>query len=652
MITLVNVAKAHGAMPLFTDVGLQLVPGRRVALVGGNGAGKTTLLEIVVGLQQPDTGEVSRAKDTRVGYLPQEPPLVRDGTVLDEVLRGAAHVLELQDRLTELEHRIADARDPDEALLTEYGTLQHRFEQLGGFQIEAEAQRVMAGLGFAPDDGDRQLGELSGGWLMRVALAKLLLSRPDLLVLDEPTNHLDIESIEWLEQTLAAHEGAVLFVSHDRDFIDAVADRIVELSAGAATEYVVDGFGDFVAQREQRLEQLRAAAKQQEREIAATERFIERFRYKATKARQVQSRIKALDRIDRIEVPDDRQTSARFAFPPPRRSGRVVAELADVHLSFGERHVYQGLDLVVERGDKIAVVGPNGAGKSTLLKLLTGHLDADAGTVTIGHNVDRAYFAQHQVDALDLDKTVLAEFAGGLGEAHRGQNVRTMLGSFGFPGDAPDRTVRSCSGGERTRLALAKLMAHPVNLLCLDEPTNHLDIASRDLLEDALDAYPGTIVMVTHDRHVIRAVADRILEVRDGHARLFAGDWEDYLNRTIGPAAAAPDRPAPLPPREPDEKDRKRREADRRNALYRATKDLRAEVERIEAALEHTEAEVARLTRELAEPGVYDDNDRVKDLVAAHQDAKTRAADLMGRWEDAQLALERATEQVESEFAT
>ncbi|MDX1659200.1 MAG: ABC-F family ATP-binding cassette domain-containing protein [Nitriliruptorales bacterium] len=648
MITLNRVSKAHGADQLFEDASLQIVPGRKMAVVGRNGSGKTTLLELVLGWQRPDSGEVTRQRELRIGHLPQDVELeVSGGTVLEVVLDGAAEVADLEARLEELTARIAaaDDREEREQLLEVYGREQTRFEQLGGYSIEAVAQRVLAGLGFQPDDGARPVDELSGGWRVRVALARLLLTDPDLLVLDEPTNHLDLESIRWLEETLVAHPSAVLFVSHDRDFIDAVAERVVEVAHGTLTEYV-GGFAEFVAEREGRIERLRAAAANQEREIAKTERFIERFRYKASKARQVQSRIKSLEKLDRIEVPEDDDPRHRFRFPEPRRAGRVVATLEEATVGFDGQPVISDADLVLERGWKVAVLGPNGAGKTTLLRLLVGDLEPDAGTVTLGHNVDVGYFAQHVVEELRPHRTVLEEYTSVLTEEHRRDNPRTLLGAFGFGAEAADRAVRSLSGGELTRLALARLMANSANLLVLDEPTNHLDIASRDLLEDALVAYPGTVVLVTHDRHVIRGVADHVVEVDHGQLRLHEGDYESYLDRND--ATAAERLPASAPPR-PDQ-DTKRREAERRNALYRATKDLRSEVEEVEEALVAAEAEVAELTRQLADPAVYEDDDRVKELVNQHGQAKDRAAELLEQWERVQLQLEAAERRVEADL--
>ena len=633
MLTLTGLAKAHGGRTLFRDVTLLLDKGRRIALLGGNGVGKTTLLEIVMGLQEADAGAVHRSPDLEIGYLPQDLTETATGTVLEEAMAGAGRVARLGERLHELESMLQEGGDAAARAMDEYGEVQSAFEAQGGYALEAEAQRVLAGLGFATEDAGRPVRDLSGGWRMRVALARLLLADPDVLLLDEPTNHLDVDSVGWLEQHLHDFSGALLFVSHDRDFIDGVANRIVEMAGGTATEYV-GVFADFVIEREEHLARLEAAAARQDKEIAKTEKFIERFRYKATKARQVQSRVKALDKIERVQVPEEEEVKARFTFPSPPRSPRVMAQFEGAEAGYDdEPAILSDVSFFIERGMRIGLVGPNGAGKTTLLKLLLGELAPRSGSVQVSSAVEPAAFAQHQAEVLDPDKRVVEEFTASVPESAN-KNRRTLLGSFGFSGDAADRRISELSGGERTRLALAKIMVEPHNLLVLDEPTNHLDLPSCDILEDALRAYEGTVLLVTHDRHLIRSVATSLIEVRNGHARWYDGVDEAVLAPSKA-TGSAPARPAPRPTAAsgPGRRDERRTAAERRQDRSRATKPAKAAVRDAERKVEKADRNVERLATQLADPDLYDQPEKITALAKEHDEAVATATKAIAEWE-------------------
>jgi len=650
VLTASNLGISFGARRLFKDVTLELKPGRRIALVGGNGVGKTTLIGMLLGEIEPDEGAVHRPSDLQIGYLPQDLADDPQGTVIEEAMAGDQRMQAARSRLADLEARLTSSTGDDPKLIQSYSDAQAHFDQLGGYSAEADAHRVLAGLGFKGTDGDKPLSELSGGWRMRAALARLLVAKPDVLILDEPTNHLDVDSVFWLERQLAAWPSALLFVSHDRDFIDAVAERVVELSGGTTNEYI-GGFAEFVVAREERIALIESAAANQQRKVAQVEKFVERFRYKATKARQVQSRIKTLEKLDKIEVPTREAIKAKFGFPEPQRSARVVVEINDVTAGYDGQAIVSNVNLVIERGSKVAFIGPNGAGKTTLVKMILGELEPMAGSVTIGNNVDIATFAQHQTEVLVESRSPFEELQATMGDLGM-RNSRTILGSFGFSGEAADRKIGDLSGGERTRLALAKTMVHPVNLLVLDEPTNHLDLPSCDLLEDALQAYPGTVILVTHDRHLIRNVAETLVEVRDGKITihddvderlLVPGENSMAAKLTTSTSGKAKKSSKKTEARSgTGRKQEKRGQAEQRNEHHQNTKELRIELRKVEKDWEKAERKVAQLQEQLADPAIYEDGAQVASLAKQFDTAKDSAATLSARWEELASTLEHS----------
>ena len=636
MIQLEEVSKGYGGQTLFRDVGWRIGDGERIGLVGPNGAGKTTLCRILAAIEEPDRGRVTRPRGTTVGYLPQEVAGGSDGgSVLAEALGGFEDVWRLEREMEEVAAALATrTADGDaESLTRRYGDLQHRFEALGGYRLETEGRAILGGLGFRPDEMTRPLAEFSGGWRMRAALARLLLLRPSVLLLDEPTNHLDLESLAWLEGFLADYDGAVVVVSHDRYFLNRMVTSIADLTPSGLALYQSD-YDGYLVEREARRELAEAQARNQAKRVAEIERFIDRFRYQATKARQVQSRVKMLERMERVEVGEGSRR-IRFAFPEPPRTGRRVASLRGAHKAYGANVVYAGIDLDVERGERVALVGVNGAGKSTLLRMLAGGLPFDAGERTLGTHVAVHYYAQHQLDVLDPEATVLEEVERVAPEAAR-TRLRTLLGAFLFSGDAVEKKVAVLSGGEKARLALAKMLVRPAALLCLDEPTNHLDLASREVLEEALAEFPGTIVFISHDRYFINRIATRVLEVRNGVLTSYPGHYDDYVAATTR-AVAPPPKPLASPiaisraagePRAAGD----RRRADRGRATS-AVRGLRRRLEDIERQIHDLEERLRGFAEVLSDPELYKDGDRVRAVATERKTAEQQVAWLMKEWE-------------------
>jgi ATP-binding cassette subfamily F protein 3 len=530
MLAVSTLSIQFGGTFLFDAVSFMVEKRDRVGLVGKNGAGKSTLLKILAGLQQPESGTVSRANGIRIGYLPQDGIVTSGRTVYDEAATAFSEALELEERINKLADELSQRTDTDSEayhqLIHELSDANEDFNRLGGYALKGDIERILSGLGFVQNDFSRLTDEFSGGWQMRIELAKILLRKPEYILLDEPTNHLDIESLTWLEEFLKTYEGAVVLISHDRAFLDAVTTRTLEITLGKIHDYPAS-YSRYMEMRAERRALQMAAYKNQQKEIADTERFIERFRYKATKANQVQSRIKALDKIDRIEIDEEDTASVHFRFPEAPRSGRVVFEAHNVTKRFGDAVILRDINFALERGDKVAFVGKNGEGKTTFSKMLIGKEDCE-GSVTIGHNVSVGYYAQHQAEMLDPNATVL-DIIDRAATGEMRTKVRDLLGAFLFSGDTVYKKVKVLSGGEKSRLALAKLLLEPVNALVLDEPTNHLDMRSKDVLKQALLDYDGVLIVVSHDRDFLQGLTSKVIEFRGGALKEFSGDIYEFL---------------------------------------------------------------------------------------------------------------------------
>jgi ATP-binding cassette subfamily F protein 3 len=615
MLTVSQISKGFGQKTLFTDISLRVLRGDRIGLVGPNGAGKTTLFSIILGDTEADKGEIELERGIRIGFLPQESAPAGDETV-------AELAASISPELTQIYKTLRECPDPD---APERLAATERFVELEGYSLEAKAKRILAGLAFRAEDYDMPAKTLSGGWIMRAHLARLLVMEPDLLMLDEPTNHLDLETLGWFQNQLKRYSGAILTISHDREFLNAICDGIVEIAHGKLHRYV-GNYEKYLKEKAEREAQHLAAYNNQQREIAHLEDFVRRFRAKASKATQAQARMKQLEKMERIAPPESAADTIHFKFPQPQRSGQRIATLSNVKQAYGEHVVYEDLSLEIEKGQNIVLVGPNGAGKSTLLKILAGIVPIQAGTHELGHNVSVGYFSQQRVEVLNMERSVLDEAMERTDTGISEQNVRSILGAFLFRGDDVFKKVKVLSGGEKSRLALVKLLLAPPNFLLLDEPTTHLDMPSIDALISAIKDYTGTLVFVSHDVHFIRAIAASTIQIQAGQITQYAGDYNYYLRKSgaeseqsgliAGLKNARPDGSATNEGahQSMNAKERRRLAAEERKAAGKTRKLAEKRVAKLEAEIVKLEEEQASLSKKLEDPSAYTDAEAAKEL--------------------------------------
>lgn len=641
MLQLDNITLSLGSRDLLDGINCIINPGDRVGLVGPNGAGKSTLLKIIMNIQELDGGNVSLSNTETLGYLPQD-GVAPDFSlsVIEEVETAFKELFELEEEVNKLSEQfsILDHESTEYGkLLERYGELQTQLENSGLYSLRSEVEKVLMGLGFKEEDFSRPTTEFSGGWLMRIALAKLLLRKPTYLLLDEPTNHLDIESLQWIENFLKNYEGGVIVVSHDRAFLDGMTNRTLAIRRGSMHDYS-GNYSFYEKKWAEERELLINAQKNQAKALKETEEFVDRFRYKASKARQVQSRVKQLEKIERIEIEDELATVS-FRFPPPTKSGQVVMQLEQITKKYGDNVVFEGVDYEIEKGDKIAVVGPNGAGKSTMIRILCGKEPIQAGKRIDGYNVTSSYFAQHQADELDLTSDPLGIMMQA-GSTEKESRLRSILGSFLFTGDDVFKKVKVLSGGEKSRLALAKMLLSPANFLIFDEPTNHLDMSSNYILQQALQQYEGTCMIVSHDRAFLDPIVNKVLEIQPGRIKTYLGNVSYFLDKKKEEAEQASTENVQkkakvvVPTTELSRKEAKRLEAEKRNIFNKKIRPIKKNLEKVESNIELKENRKAEIESLMAETDFYEDADRVKEVSLEYESIKNEITNLMFKWEE------------------
>jgi len=647
MLSVIDISKSYNNCELFSGVSFTIGRSERIAVIGRNGTGKTTLFEIIAGNVMPDSGSVSLRRDTTIGYLRQDTRASSSRTLLEDISSSSDVITNLAHKIHLLQEDLAGEKDEEAigGLLKELGELQDLYELKGGYDSEHEAKIILSGLGFAESDFGRALSEFSGGWQTRIELARLLFLNPDILLLDEPTNHLDLETQRWFESYLKRYHGAVLVTSHDRAFLNNVIYKIISIEADDVIFYHGD-YDSYVLARQKDIETRQASARRQELKISREMRFIERFRAKATKATQVQSRVKKLDKIERITIPRSTRR-IHFKFPEPPRGGHTVIELKQVDKSYGDHAVYRELNLVLERGDRAAIVGVNGAGKTTLLRMLAGILPFERGKRVLGHNVTTAYFSQYYIESLNPRNTIIEELRN-VAPLESEQYLRGLLGAFLFSGDEVTKHISVLSGGEKTRVAIARMLTKPANFLLLDEPTNHLDIPSREILTDALSAYKGTICFITHDRTLIREIANKIIEVRNGWIKVFPGNYDDYLRQSedTGVETRATETPRALqksghPSSAEKKRQRKALEGHLRNEHYRTMAPVNKRIEEIEQESASAVERIKEFEAMIADPSHYKDSNKVVAVNREYLALRERVLELTAEWDGLTAEAER-----------